>query len=406
MGKKSAPPPPDYKGAAQETAQGNIENTAAQTWANRPNVTTPWGGQTWESSSTIDPSTGKPVTQWDTNITLTPEQQQALDSQQRVQMGLSQGAEGLLGQATDAFSNPMDWGSLPERGGSVSAGPLTKSVALQKGLNGSSSDYRQRAQDAITELQRPDLERSRAALDTQLANQGITKGSEAYDAEMRRQSDSEARAHLAAIDSGRAESQLQFGQDLSSMEAGNKAAMDEAGFGNNAQGQSLQQAIQAGGYNTTNRQSAIGEDQQRRASVLNELNALLNGQQVNNPNQPQFNQAGKAAGADVTGAMNGTYGAQMDQFNAEQQNRSSTQQGLGTAAMLAMMYFSDLRLKENLVQIGVLSSGIKVYEFNYRAYPGIKFTGVIAQEVMEVMPSAVHEADSGFLMVDYSKVMA
>lgn len=406
MGKKSAPPPPDYKGAAQETAQGNQENTAAQTWANRPNVTTPWGGQTWESTSTIDPSTGKPVTQWDTNITLTPEQQQALDSQQRVQMGLSQGAEGLLGQATDAFGQPRDWDALPERGGNVSAGPLTKSVGLQKGLNGGSDEYRARAQAAVEELQRPGLERSRAALDTQLANQGITRGSEAYDDAMRQQSDSEARARLQAIDSGRAESQMQFGQDLSSMEAGNKATMDEAGFGNNAQGQSLQQAIQAGGYNTTNRSSAIGEDQQRRSSVLNELNALLNGQQVQNPNQPQFNQAGKSAGADYSGAMSGQYGAQMDQFNAEQQNRSSTQQGLGTAAMLAMMYFSDERLKENIRRVDKLRNGIGVYKFNYRGYPDAVFTGVIAQDVAKIMPDAVHMTKSGYLMVDYARVLA
>jgi hypothetical protein len=70
-----APAAPDYTGAAVAQGQSSKENTTAQTWANRPELNTPWGQQTWESSSAIDPATGQPVTKWQSNINLTPEQQ-------------------------------------------------------------------------------------------------------------------------------------------------------------------------------------------------------------------------------------------------------------------------------------------------------------------------------------------
>jgi hypothetical protein len=44
MGKGgSPPPPPDYAGAARETAQGNLEAARVATAANRVNQITPYG---------------------------------------------------------------------------------------------------------------------------------------------------------------------------------------------------------------------------------------------------------------------------------------------------------------------------------------------------------------------------
>ena len=70
---------------------------------------------------------------------------------------------------------------------------------------------------------------------------------------------------------------------------------------------------------------------------------------------------------------------------------------------------SDVATKENIKQIGVLPSGIHVYEFEYK--PEFKdeaghgrHVGVMAQEVEQVIPEAVAIGADGFKMVDYSKV--
>jgi len=70
---------------------------------------------------------------------------------------------------------------------------------------------------------------------------------------------------------------------------------------------------------------------------------------------------------------------------------------------------SDIATKENIKQVGVLPSGINVYEFEYK--PEFKdesghgrFVGVMAQEVQKVIPEAVAIGADGYMMVDYSKV--
>ena len=61
--------------------------------------------------------------------------------------------------------------------------------------------------------------------------------------------------------------------------------------------------------------------------------------------------------------------------------------------------FSDIRLKTNIEFIGKSPSNINIYEFSYIGSP-IKYVGVMAHEV----PWATEKHESGYLMVDYSKV--
>jgi hypothetical protein len=61
--------------------------------------------------------------------------------------------------------------------------------------------------------------------------------------------------------------------------------------------------------------------------------------------------------------------------------------------------FSDVRLKEDIRLIGKSPSGINIYEFKYKHTSGT-WQGVMAQEV----PWASTMTDTGFYMVDYSKV--
>lgn len=65
---------------------------------------------------------------------------------------------------------------------------------------------------------------------------------------------------------------------------------------------------------------------------------------------------------------------------------------------------SDARLKHKVTLLGHNSQNIGVYEFEFRAIPGVKHIGVIAQEVKRVLPAAVVR-HGPYLAVDYSQIV-
>lgn len=62
---------------------------------------------------------------------------------------------------------------------------------------------------------------------------------------------------------------------------------------------------------------------------------------------------------------------------------------------------SDARLKTDIEQVGTTVYGLPLYHFRYRQGGG-RFEGVMAQDVLEVMPSAVMTGADGFHSVRYS----
>jgi hypothetical protein len=60
---------------------------------------------------------------------------------------------------------------------------------------------------------------------------------------------------------------------------------------------------------------------------------------------------------------------------------------------------SDIRLKKNIVYSHT-ENGHKIYEFEYKNEPNVKYSGVMAQEVLETNPSAVVE-ENGYYKVYY-----
>lgn len=273
MGKKSGPPAPDYAAAAAEQGQSSKEVTNMQTWANRPTLNTPWGSQTWQASPTTDPATGQAVTSWTSSINLSPQQQQALDAQMAVQTGRSQAAQDMLGRATESMGTPLDYSG-------VSAGADR--------IDGDYNAWRQKGQDAALEFQKPLQEQRRQSLETQLANMGVTRGSEAWNREMMRINDQDTRDNLQAFSAGQQEAAL-----------------------------GLNSALKAGSFNQQLRQQDIAEMYQQRQQPLNELNALLTGQQVNSPQMPGFTNAGAAQPVQALSAANMQYQAGLDSYNAE-----------------------------------------------------------------------------------------
>jgi hypothetical protein len=271
-GKGSPPPAPDYTGAAQAQSAGSKDVATLNTWANRPDITTPWGSQTWGSNVSYDPATGQPVTQWSSNISLSPDQQEALNAQQDITMGRSQAAQTLLGQATGAFETPFDWSSLP-------------TAPTEAAQAGNVQDAQNRAYQTMSQMLQPGREQQQAALDTKLANMGLPMGSTANQ-----------RANMQLANQWGAQDRQMMGQ-----------AMQQG-----TQDVATQQQMQASQINQQQqlRQAAIAEEAQRRGMSLNELNALLTGQQVNMPQMPNVPGAGQAQGANLLGAAEaaGNYG--------------------------------------------------------------------------------------------------
>ena len=342
------PTAPDYAGAAQMTGAENKALATQQTWANRPAINTPWGQQTWTAGSGTDPSTGQAVTNWSQNITLSPEQQAANDAQQRITAGRSSTAEGLLGQVASATSQPFDWSGMPGVPGSVKSAQddefQRQSALLQPGRT-------QQINDA----------------ETRLANMGLPINSEAYN-----------RAKMQL--------QSQFTQEDKSLMASSSAQ----GISNLHAQQGL-------------RSQGIAEEAQRRGMSLNELNALLTGQQVTMPqgmSAPPNTTANQAGGSGFNAAADaqGRYGVGVMNANnqAPQDDWGSALGGIASIAGTgAKMYMSDIRLKKDIVH---LVDGW--YEYEY-VWGGGRRVGMMAQELQKTRPELVITMPNGYLAINY-----
>lgn len=78
----------------------------------------------------------------------------------------------------------------------------------------------------------------------------------------------------------------------------------------------------------------------------------------------------------------------------------------GVGAVAGILAFSDYRLKDDIIFLRRREDGLGVYSFRYRGREQ-RYVGVIAQEVAQLYPEAVHLDDlSGFLYVDYGAIKA
>jgi hypothetical protein len=218
-------------------------------------------------------------------------------------------------------------------------------------------------QDAYMQRLQPQIEQGREALDVKLANQGIPVGSEAY-----------RRAMLA---------QSQRENDL-------LATATTQGFGVGQQA----------------RQSALQEQAYLRNEPLNTLSAVRTGAQVQGPTFVNPAMQANTAGADILGATQMGYNAQMGAANAQNAANNAMTSGLFSLGGAALM--SDIRTKENIEVIGVADNGLTVYKYEYKpefkdhelAGSGVHY-GYMAQEVEQVYPYAVKTLNDGYKVVDY-----
>ena len=62
---------------------------------------------------------------------------------------------------------------------------------------------------------------------------------------------------------------------------------------------------------------------------------------------------------------------------------------------------SDMRLKKDIIRVGTTRYQLPLYDFSYIDQPG-RFEGVMAQDVLKVMPQAVSIGADGFYRVNYT----
>lgn len=426
MGKGSAPAAPDYVGAAQQQGQMSREALTQQNYANRPRQNTPWGTQSWDTQSGTDPATGQEVSQWTQNTTLAPGLQQALDAQIGTQLGRSQLAGGFMGRVADEYARPFDYEGLPQRAQVNAPGSLNTTLndyapSLATGFNFGAplpqmdSSFRDTVANQMMTRMQPVHDYQRQQLESRLSNQGFQIGSEPYKRALDDMQQRQAAERFQALDQSGGEAQRLFGMQMQTANTGFNQNLQGAQFNNQALGQaaSLDQArMQAQnaavgqqqnlnqGYadaQTRLRQQAIAEQMQRRGMSLNEMNALLSGQQVQMPNMPSFTAAGRAETPNILGATQMGYDAQLGAYNAEQAafgNLLNAGAQVGSAAFM----FSDRRLKRRIRRVGTHPTGVGIYSYTMM---GIQQCGVIAQEVLRVRPDLVRRHASGYLQVNY-----
>jgi len=76
----------------------------------------------------------------------------------------------------------------------------------------------------------------------------------------------------------------------------------------------------------------------------------------------------------------------------------------GAAQAAAVIGASDVRLKSNIVCWGKSPSGIPIYSFEYKAEPGVLYTGAMAQDLLVTHPEAVLTRPDGMYAVRYDLI--
>ncbi len=248
------PQQPDYIGAANAQSYGSIQAALANNFMSQPNVNTPLGQQSWKqigTNSVYIPGYGDiSIPKMQQDVTLSPEQQKLYEGQTALQGS-------LMGQFGENMQKP---GTLQDQ-----------------------------AYSAITSRLDPQWAQREQQQKTQLVNQGLTSGGEAYDNAMR------------DFNQGRNDAYQQA----------NLAAMQ-----------------------------AIPLEAQMRDLPLNEMNALRTGSPVSMPQfQPtQFNQG--AQGPNTLGATSQQGSWQQAMYNSQVANANAQKQGmmgLGSAALMAFL---------------------------------------------------------------------
>lgn len=374
MGKSAgkAPDPVDPNVTADAQTRSNIATADYAQKLGMVNSTGPTGSVSYQSDPNA-PGGYRQVTD------LSPEQQRIYSGTSNAQGGALDLANMQLRQIGQTLQNPLQRQTL-----NTSFGPTDFTADRNAVTDAVYGQARSRLDPMFQ--QQEDSERNR------LSNQGLSQNSTAYRTAMnnfgRNKNDAYNQALYSAIGQGANEQNQLFGQRASQAQFGNTAMQD-------------QQAL----------------DINRQQQPLNQFSALLGAGNGSGIVLPQSARSNATVGqTDVMGAYglqqqgaNNAYNAKVSQANATNQGVANLAgAALGSGAVnsglgwLGGLLLSDRRYKKNISLLGERPDGLGLYMFHYHNEPdfGPLHVGVMADEVRQVYPDAVHRID-GADHVDY-----
>ena len=283
-------PNPQQTAAAQTTS--NVNTAVANAYLGNTNQITPYGNLTYNQTGTQSVG-GNDVPQFTATQTLSPEQQQIYDQSTHLQNRALGLAGTVANNVEGSLNNLLNYQGIPE-------------------LPTDQTQLRNTAYNALTARSNQDLDRQTRQQQTQLANQGLAPGSEAYN------------NALQPLERARVDASNQ-----ATLQAGNLA------------GQNLSQA-------QTLRNQAIQERTAIRNQPLQDYSTLLGlGGGVTQPTYAPAS-SGQVAPTDVAGITNSAYQGQLQQYQTQQSQSNALMGGLfglgGSALGAAGTYFGAAAL--------------------------------------------------------------
>ena len=298
--------------------------------------------------------------------TLTPQAQQTLESQQRVQTALANLGETGIANARATLEKPFvptttqiehnfgGYGDVPD-----AANYMAKTtVPLQYSIDTSGAaampiNAGTTAQELILKRLNPTIEAGDVSFRQQLANQGLVPGTEAYDKAFRNRemskNDLYSQAALQGINLDMAARNQTINELLGLGTFGNQAQLAGAGLYNAAMGQNYGQGMQTQGteysqalnkaqFQNTAQQQQLAQDLALRAQPINEVIGLMGGSQIQLPQFAGY-QGTSIAPAPTFAGVQAANQAAMQNYGIQQAGQNATTQGLSSAALAAAMYF-------------------------------------------------------------------
>lgn len=325
MGKKApkTPTPPDPIKTAEAQGAANAEVARLNQAGSMVDQYTPYG------SLIYTPIGGD---RYRADVQLSPQQADLANRNYLMDRDMLHYAQEQLGRVGTALASPMDTSRLP------GYAPVRNLTAAQNVVDFAGAPQVRDTQyyaDQLMQRQAPQFQRQRDDLRTQMINQGIREGTEAWQRGMddfnRGQNDATLAAQLAA---GQEQSR-QYG-----------IASDQAAYQNQLRGMQLgeherayQAQLTADNYQNQLRQAMLQEQAYLRQLPINEISALMSGAQAQGPsfvNTPTYNQAQTPLAESVYGSYQG----QLQNYQSQMQNRSNMMSGLfGLAGTGARLFF-------------------------------------------------------------------
>lgn len=259
----------------------------------------------------------------------------------------------------------------------------------------------------------PQFAEQENSLKSQLANQGIMEGSEAYNKSMddfsRQKQFAYSQAENGAYGQGMTAENQVAQQLLQQMGFGTSQNIANIGANASMFGTSTQANTAANLLAEQHAQNQFANSMGLRTEDINELllqqqnplsmaNMLTGGQSVQSPNFTSTPNS-TISPTDIASIIAQATGQQNNVYNS--QVGASNSANAGMAGIIAAL-LSDRRLKTNIKQIGMHECGVPLYSYNYATgEPGF---GVLADELEQVRPDAVWSDENGLKVVNYAAI--